>query len=1092
MSMRDHLAIYRRNFSRPRAAVIFAAVAVLCVGACSDSSDTELITEYSAELNLDGETSPVVTRTLQRGEYLIEAREHEIDTHVTVASGGRRTDLEDNVPRHGAIYQVVSLSAPGEMQVQLRSTDHSTKKGRVALRIARWLPRTDDKSSESKLGFTAFGAAGELTARANAESAAGAADKLHEAVAHFEAADDEPMRAQAAYSLAYVQYGPRDQYAAAVRATEIATDAYKSADDETGVHNAATLRSAAEIELAGAMNAGTQRAEQRALYANADKRLAAAADYFEKHALPVRAQYATNMRAVLAAGTTDYDAAARLLARSVEMARANGDVAEQARSLGNLAFIHDFRGFVAQAAREYEALLPLIDPRAQTYQYATLIGNYGFALIALGDFDRALTLHTEALRLFTDKGEQDERAVELVALGGLYLRMGDAERALQTLRAAIVELERLEDNGRLAGALRAAANAASMLGQHDVAVGYLHRSTQIDANPLGVARTRVLLATEFRVGGKLAEAEAELREPLESSNLQVLAEALEERAHLRLAQGRRDAAIEDLRAADHQYAALGLEFNRIDTNTALSQALLGRRDVQGATTAADAAIAIVSRIRVNSANPEWRARFLSARYAPYEARIAADLASQDAGATWRTFRTAEEVRARSLGDELALGATGAIHAIDPQEEELRARLTSQQLSLEAQMLSQDAEETGANALRHSIEETRAQIESIRVRRGGVAAQKESLPDSLARVQKLLPPETAVLAYFVGDNSAYAWLLTRSELRQATLPGREQLQRAIGSAAVARGGNTPDAALGSLLLAHLLDGIRETRMLVLADGPLNGVPFASLPVPGAGGDLLIDKFVLGYAPSLALAIHKAQPAKTHNTRVAVVSDPVYAADDRRLSVGRNDGSGTLRSAPPPSPNNLTRLPYSALEARAVTKEFGSDDTIELSGFEATAARVLQLPSSELAVLHFATHADVRRDSPEQSALYLSEYTPDGALLKTSRLTANDIARSGLRADVVVLSGCATGDGDALRGEGVLGLTYGFLANGSRSVVAALWPIEDASTARFMKEFYSAYRHSGRAADALRMAQLRTRGSAATSVWASFVVRANEFP
>jgi CHAT domain-containing protein len=107
-----------------------------------------------------------------------------------------------------------------------------------------------------------------------------------------------------------------------------------------------------------------------------------------------------------------------------------------------------------------------------------------------------------------------------------------------------------------------------------------------------------------------------------------------------------------------------------------------------------------------------------------------------------------------------------------------------------------------------------------------------------------------------------------------------------------------------------------------------------------------------------------------------------------------------------------------------------------------------------------------------------------LLPSSRLTASDIAQSGLRADVVVLSGCATGDGGALRGEGVLGLTYGFLANGSHSVVAALWPIEDAATARFMKEFY--------AADALRVAQLRTRGSAAASVWSSFVVRANEFP
>jgi hypothetical protein len=83
------------------------------------------------------------------------------------------------------------------------------------------------------------------------------------------------MRAQAAYLLAHVQYGPRSQWAAAVRATEIATDAYKSSDDEAGIHNAATLRSAAEIDLAGAMNAGTQRAEQRALYASADRRLEA-------------------------------------------------------------------------------------------------------------------------------------------------------------------------------------------------------------------------------------------------------------------------------------------------------------------------------------------------------------------------------------------------------------------------------------------------------------------------------------------------------------------------------------------------------------------------------------------------------------------------------------------------------------------------------------------------------------------------------------------------------------------------------------------------------------------------------------------------
>jgi CHAT domain-containing protein len=221
---------------------------------------------------------------------------------------------------------------------------------------------------------------------------------------------------------------------------------------------------------------------------------------------------------------------------------------------------------------------------------------------------------------------------------------------------------------------------------------------------------------------------------------------------------------------------------------------------------------------------------------------------------------------------------------------------------------------------------------------------------------------------------------------------------------------------------------------------------------------------------------------------VVSDPVYAPDDQRLRLAGGPAGGNFRGQDQAPVSRLTRLPYSSLEARAVTRAFGEQDTIQLSGFDATAAQVLKLPASDLAVLHFATHAVARRDAPEQSALYLTGYKTDGSPLGENRLTTGDITRSRLRADVVVLSGCATGDGRELRGEGVLGLTYGFLANGSNTVVASLWPVEDALTARFMEEFYGAYRATGRAADALRLAQLRTRGTAGPSVWSSFVLRA----
>jgi CHAT domain-containing protein len=377
-----------------------------------------------------------------------------------------------------------------------------------------------------------------------------------------------------------------------------------------------------------------------------------------------------------------------------------------------------------------------------------------------------------------------------------------------------------------------------------------------------------------------------------------------------------------------------------------------------------------------------------------------------------------------------------------------------------------------------------------------AATRPSLPEDLRELQRALPADGAVLAYFVGDLSGHAWILTGNALEHVSLPGSEALATAIVAAQrEIRGGTVNGPAsrgLSRILLRDLLHGVSARRLLVLADGPLNSVPFAALPIPGDPGHVLVDRFMLANAQSLALALAGPTRGRSHHTRVAVVSDPVYAPDDRRLRVAMQESGRNYRGSTPPSPNNLTRLPYSALEASAVARAFGPSDTIQLSGFDAVAARVLELPAKDLAVLHFATHAVAHADAPEQSALYLTEYAPDGTALPSSRLTANDIARSGLHADVVVLSGCATGDGSALRGEGVLGLTYGFLANGSHSVVASLWPIEDASTARFMNEFYRAYRVSGRASEALRTAQLRTRGRGSAGVWSSFVVRANEFP
>lgn len=1079
------------KISRPPVFRVIFAAAALGLFSCTQQADSDLATQFSAEQRITGDVPSLVAFDLEPGQYLVEARERDIDVRLTVETGGSRREIEDNVPRHGLHAAVVSLRTAGPLRVTLTNSEHRGNSGTVRLRVARWRGEADQPRNERALGFVAFGKAGEETRVGTKESRTRAVDLLHEAIAHFSAARDDASRAQAEYTLGHLEYLYRFEFQPAIRAAQRAGELYDSLDDEIGVYNAATLRAAAEIEVAAGMNASTQGAEQRALYDGADRTLAASARFFAEHSLPVSAAYAVNMRGIRGFNEGKFEEAAGYFAEAVKLARANRDPGQEALALANVAWMHNRLGYIAQATAEYEALLPLIEKERQPTVYSGIAANYGFCLVAMGEFDRALALHTEAIQIAIGAHNDSEHSRHLAALGSLYFRTGDMRRSLESLRAAMVIQERIGDAVARASALRVAGNAASVLEQHDLALDYLRKSVEIDVNPHGSARTRVLIASELRALGDLRGAEAELARAYESKNAFARAIVLNERGRLRLAQKRVEEAITDLREADRQFASLGLDYNRIDTNTALAQALLASRDVAAAGVAADAAISIVRSIRVKSANPEWRAHFLAARYSPYEARIAVDFAIADSQASWRAFRTAEEVRARSLSDQLASANRGTTP--DPQGDALRAQLTSLQLRLETRMQRQDADEKGVLELRRAIVESRAQIDAHWLRRGGVSAGEVRIAESLSDLQGQLPADTAVLAYFVGDGASHAWLLTRQELRHSQIAGRAAMQRLVDSLVSARRNRgtavRSEQASAAQLFGNLFDDVTQTRLLIVPDGPLNGIPFAAVPLPRGDG-LLLDRFVIGYAPSLALALNEAPKTGARPTRVAVVSDPVYAPDDQRLRLA-GEPPGNLRG-PLTSANNLTRLPYSGLEARTVAKAFGPKDIIQLEGFDATIERVAALAGDNLAVLHFATHAAARRDLPDQSALYLSEFAPDGRTLPNSRLTASDIDRAGLRAELVVLSGCATGDGGELRGEGVLGLTYGFLANGSRSVVAALWPIEDASTARFMNEFYLAYRENGNTADALRAAQLRTRGSAQASVWSSFVVRANGFP
>jgi CHAT domain-containing protein len=193
------------------------------------------------------------------------------------------------------------------------------------------------------------------------------------------------------------------------------------------------------------------------------------------------------------------------------------------------------------------------------------------------------------------------------------------------------------------------------------------------------------------------------------------------------------------------------------------------------------------------------------------------------------------------------------------------------------------------------------------------------------------------------------------------------------------------------------------------------------------------------------------------RFTVSSAPsaaVFAACRRRPCHG---ASGSLVMAAPDH-----RAPRIGEEAREVAALLG--DARLLLGDDASADAFRQAAPSAR-IVHLAAHGEFRRDNPAFSSLRLAG----------GGLGVLDLQEMDLGMDLLTLSGCNTGSSVPVGADELQGLLRGFLTAGARSVVAALWEIDDASAREFMRVFYRQIRSGARLPAALRqaMSELRDR-------------------
>jgi CHAT domain-containing protein len=183
-------------------------------------------------------------------------------------------------------------------------------------------------------------------------------------------------------------------------------------------------------------------------------------------------------------------------------------------------------------------------------------------------------------------------------------------------------------------------------------------------------------------------------------------------------------------------------------------------------------------------------------------------------------------------------------------------------------------------------------------------------------------------------------------------------------------------------------------------------------------------------------------------------------------------------------------FSNEEAEAITRLAPGISTLKATGFDANRQLVASGELGRYRIVHFATHGLINGEHPDLSGLVLSLLDENGKP-QNGFLRMGELFNLQLPADLVVLSACRTALGKEIKGEGLIGLTRGFMYAGAERVVASLWQVDDQATSQLMRRFYRGLlKENLRPAAALRAAQIEMSKSSRWSspyYWSGFIIQ-----
>jgi CHAT domain-containing protein/tetratricopeptide (TPR) repeat protein len=1021
------------------------------------------------ERKLEGGQSHFYEIRMAGAEFLrvvVDQRGIDIALNLFGPDGGQLSNVDDRHGERGPEAASVVASTPGVYRIEVRSIRKTDPSGSYQVGLERLQPATDENRAINAAEHL-IAEANQLRAQSTKESLSRAIAKYNESLLLIERAGDQPIKS-VVLNLIGRSYFALGEYQKALAYHQQALPVARAASDlqaEAGTLTyigdgyRLTTENEKALEYLSQAIQGWQTIQDRRGEVGALNILAR-----------VYHQMGDQYKSI-----SSFD-------RALHLARTLSDQSQEVETLGGMGLSYYSLGENEKAAELWKQELFLIRAGNQTGREANVLGSLGSAHNALGKYQEALDYLNQAIKLARDRGDRVDEAAVLQTIGRVYRSMGEPRKSIEYLEQSLVVL-RGADNPPTSVA-RAHYNLGKAyidLGEYDKAINYLNEA-------LLVWRSR--------------------NDPI----------------------------------------------NIASTIRELGRAERGRGNLETALAHSEVALNLIELLRTRAGGPEARAAYLASVQNYFELKIdvltALHQKDPSRGYDAAALQTCERARARALLETLAGAGVDIRRGVAPELLKQERTLTDE-LSVKA---SERARLAGMKSVEASLAEVTRDLAELSNRYVKLEAQiraaspryvemLEPQPLSLAQIrEQVVDGQTVLLEYYLGEERSYLWAVTSTSIESFELPKRalvESAARRVYESLIARNRRvkfeTADERRGRIakadadyfaaarelsqtVLAPVAGQLANKRLLIVSDGALQYVPFAALPAPGSSSfePLAVTNEIVSLPSASSLAVLRREVAKHKPApkTIAVIADPVFSDDDPRLSkiLARNktSTSGTKSAARRAASSsrdeiqlsasdsgwggeapNLARLPFTRKEADTIVSLVPQVSRKEELDFAANLSNATSADLAQYRMIHFATHGFLNSRHPELSGIVLSLVDEKGQE-QNGFLRAHEIYGLTLPADLVVLSGCRTGLGKDIRGEGVIGLTRAFMHAGAARVLVSLWDVSDEATAELITRFYrnllGGEKHSPAAA--LRAAQTsmaQDKRWSAPYFWAGFTLQ-----